>query len=101
MGHRNVLIMGFVKSWLSMLFLNVHHMIPKDNFLDSLKQVLLLDVLDEHSSWYNKVGDLCCQFGIAERKLCMGMDQHVRSVRPTPVHSAWSIALSAMVVECE
>ena len=29
-GHRNVLIVGLVRSLLSVLFLSVHHMIPKD-----------------------------------------------------------------------
>ena len=36
MGHRSGLIMGLVKSWLSMFSLSVHHMISKN-----LKQVLL------------------------------------------------------------
>ena len=31
-GLRNVLIVGLVRSLLSMLFLSAHHMIPRDNF---------------------------------------------------------------------
>ena len=45
-GHRNVLvvlIVGLVRIWLSMLFLNVlvHHMIVRYKFMDYLRQVLL------------------------------------------------------------
>ena len=29
-GHRSVLIAGLVRNWLSMFFLSVHHMIPRD-----------------------------------------------------------------------
>ena len=29
-GHRSVLIVGYVRSQLSMFFLSVHHMIPRD-----------------------------------------------------------------------
>ena len=83
MGHRRVLIVGLVRSLFSMLFLNVHHMIPRDKFLDYFKKVLPLDafeaflhgstfdktafclevkqgklVIDECSSWYNRVGDI-------------------------------------------
>ena len=28
----SVLIVGLVRSWLSMFFLSVHHMIPRDEF---------------------------------------------------------------------
>ena len=38
------------------------------------------------------------QFGI---KFYMTMDQHARPNRTTPLQSVWSMALSAMMVECE
>ena len=41
MGPRNVLIMGLVRSLLSMSFLSVYYTIPRDNFLEFLRQVLL------------------------------------------------------------
>ena len=56
---------------------------------------------DECSNLYNRVGDFCCCFGIEERKSYTAMDRYTRSVRPTPLKSARSMALSAMVVECE
>ena len=31
---KNVVIVGFVRSLLSMLYLSVHHVIPRDNFLE-------------------------------------------------------------------
>lgn len=42
----------------------------------------------------------CCKFGIRE-KVCVMKDHGVKLVRSTPLHSAKSMALSAMVVECE
>ena len=96
-------------------------MIPRDKAFQTtmyLKQVLLPDefetfllssvfdkavfclgekqgvlVNDDCSSW----AIFCCQFGLGERKLYMAMV----SVRPTPLQSARSMALSAMPVECE
>ena len=38
---------------------------------------------------------------IGERKFYTAMDRYTRSVRPTPLESARSMALSAMAVECE
>ena len=46
MGLRNVVIVGPVKSWLSMYFLNVHYTIPKDNFR-LLKASASLDVFED------------------------------------------------------
>ena len=45
MDLRNGVTVGPVRSRLNMYFLNVHHTIPKDKFLDYLKQVLLPDAL--------------------------------------------------------
>ena len=42
-----------------------------------------------------------CQFMIGERKICIVMDQHARLVRPAPLQSVKSMAMSAMAVECE
>ena len=35
--HRSVLVVGLVKNRLSMFFLSVHHMIPRDKFLGLLE----------------------------------------------------------------
>ena len=40
-GHSSVLILGFILSHLSMFLLSVHHVIPRDSFLDFFQQVLL------------------------------------------------------------
>ena len=55
MGLRNAIIVGPVKSRLSMYFLNVHRTIPRDNFND-LKQVLLSNVFEDfvHRSIFDK-----------------------------------------------
>ena len=58
-------------------------------------------VNDECSPWYNRVGDFQYQFGIGEDSFCTSMDQHAWPDRTTPLRSMWSIALSAMTVECE
>ena len=42
----------------------------------------------------------CCQFGIKEN-VCVMKDHGVKLVRSTPRHSAKSMTLSPMVVECE
>ena len=56
----------------------------------------------ECSSWWMiGVGNFCCQFGIREKKFLIVTDQHAVSVRPTSIQSGRSMALSAMVVECE
>ena len=39
--------------------------------------------------------------GIGESSFCTLMDQHARPNRTTPLQSVWSMALSAMMVECE
>ena len=38
-GYRSVVIVGLVRSQLSMSFLSVNHMIPRETFLDYLKHV--------------------------------------------------------------
>ena len=48
-GQRSLLIVGLVRSQLSMFFSNVHHTIPRDCFRDYLKEVL----------------EIICQFGIS------------------------------------
>ena len=83
-----------------MFFISVHRTIPRQNFLDYMKQVLTSEtfeafvhdsvfnktvfylgekqdmlVNDECSSWYNKVGDFLCRFGIGGKKSCTAMDQ--------------------------
>ena len=59
-------------------------------------------VSDECSSWYSRVDEfLRCQFVIGENNFCTSMDQHTRPYRTTPLQSVWSMALSAMMVECE
>ena len=40
MCHRSTVIVGIVRSRLSLFFSNVHHMIPETNFLEYLKKVL-------------------------------------------------------------
>ena len=40
-GHRNVLIVGLVRSWLSMFFLSVHRMITRDNFWTTSSKFLI------------------------------------------------------------
>ena len=53
---RNVLNVGFVKSLLSMFFLSVDHTIPRDKFLDYMKQILTLEAFEtfNHSSIFDK-----------------------------------------------
>ena len=59
-------------------------------------------VNDECSSWYSRVADfLKYQFRIGEKKSYMVTDQHAWPNRTIPLQSAWSIALNAMLVECE
>ena len=59
-------------------------------------------VNDECSSLYNRVGNFCSyMFAIGEKKFCIAVNQHAWSDRTTPLQSAWSVALSAMTVECE
>ena len=55
---------------------------------------------DRCSSWCDKVGDLC-KFGTGGKRFYMTLDQYIRSVKPAPLQSVKSMALSAMVVECE
>ena len=38
-AHRSVLFVGLARSQLNMFFLSVHHTIPRDKFLDYLKQL--------------------------------------------------------------
>ena len=45
--------------------------------------------------------DFCCQFGIGGRKFGIVMNQSVMAVRPTPLQSVRSKALSSMTVEYE
>ena len=45
LGHRSVLMVGLVRSGLRIFFLNAHRKIPRDKFLDYLKEVLPLDTL--------------------------------------------------------
>ena len=52
------------------------------------------------------VNDVCSSYRVSYfffgcQKICTMMDWHVRSVTPTPLQSAKSMALRAMVVECE
>ena len=49
------------------------------------KQDMLVN--DECSSWYNRVGNYCCQSGTEENKFYLGMGHHSRPVRPTPLPS--------------
>ena len=57
---------------------------------------------NECSSWYNSMGNfLKHQFGIGEKEFYTAMDQHAWPDRTPPLHSAWSMALSAMTVDCE
>ena len=48
-GYRSVLIVGLVRNQLSMFCLSVVNMIPRENFFDYLKQVLLPDALEAFS----------------------------------------------------
>ena len=52
-----------------------------------------VDNTKKETSWYTKVGDCDCQFGIGEVKFCTVIDQHVRLVRPTSLQSARSMML--------
>ena len=45
-GLRNVFIVGLVGSLLSMFFLSVHRMIPRETFLDHLSRVLTKDAFE-------------------------------------------------------
>ena len=58
-------------------------------------------VNNECSFWYNRVGNFQYQFGIREKKFYTSMNQHAQPNRTTSLQSAWSMALSAMTVECE
>ena len=69
------------------------HIIPGE------KQSKLIN--DECSLWYNRVGDFQYQFGTGENRFSTSMDQHAQPDRTTSLQSAWSTALSAMLVECE
>ena len=55
---RSVLIVGLVRSLLSMFFLSMYHMIPKDKFLDyiCMKQIFTLKTFQpfNHSSTFDK-----------------------------------------------
>ena len=42
-GHRNILVVGLVRSQWSMFFFSLHRTIPRDDCLDSCKQVLVPD----------------------------------------------------------
>ena len=61
----------------------------------------MVRVSDRCSAWYNRAGNFLYQFGIGEKKVCMGMDQHAWPDRTTPLQSAWLMALSATMVKCE
>ena len=53
-------------------------------------------------SWYNRVGDFWCQFGIGENSYCILTNQLAWPDKTAPLlQSTWSMALSAMMVECE
>ena len=55
----------------------------------------------ECSSWYNRVGN-AYQFGIGEKEFGTAtMDQNAWPDRVTPLQSAWSMAPSGTMVECE
>ena len=53
-----------------------------------------IDILD------NIMGIFSCQFQ-RKKKLGVAMNQHVRFVESIVLQNAWSMALSATVVECD
>ena len=64
------------------------------------KEGMLVSI--ECGSWYNRVGDFKYQFGIGENSYCIPMDQHAWPDKSAPLlRNVWSMALSAMMVECE
>ena len=56
---------------------------------------------DECNSWYDRVGNFLLSFWNKRKEICVVMDQHVRSVRPTPLQIVKLMASTAMAVECE
>ena len=55
-GHKSVLIFWLVSSRLCMFLSNMHHMIPREQFLDCLKKVLAPDTFKAflHGSIFDK-----------------------------------------------
>ena len=52
---------------------NCSSIVDKTVFCLGEKQGMVIN--DECSSWYNRVGDFLCQFGIGGKKFYMVMDQ--------------------------
>ena len=55
-GLRNALLVGLVRSLLSMFFLSVDHTIPRDRFFDYMKQIPTLEAFEafNYSSIFDK-----------------------------------------------
>ena len=56
---------------------------------------------NEQSSGCNRVGNFQYQSEIGQNKFYMAMNEHVQPDRTTPLQSAWSKTLCALMVECE
>ena len=81
------------------LFFAVAVLIKLAVFCLGEKQGMLIN--DKCSFWYSRVGDFLWSVWVGGRKSYTAMDRYTRSVRPTPLESARSMALSAMAVEGE